>query len=231
MKVQRLRVTFCRGEEVRYITHLDLMRVWERVLRRAEMPLAYSQGYSPSPRISLAAPLPVGVTSSGELMDVYLSRRITPYHFIKVVSQQLPEGIAVREVQEVGLGLPSLQSQVRWSEYQVDVPSDRPREDVEKAVARLLAAESLPWQHQRDKEVRRYDLRPLVHDLWLDGLADGLCTLGMRLRTDSQGSGRAEQVAAALGFNEPPLRIHRRKLILEETSPAVEAWRRHGQPG
>ncbi len=231
MKVQRLRVIFCRGEEVKYITHLDLMRFWERALRRAAIPLAYSQGYSPSPRISLAAPLPVGVTSSGELMDVYLSRRVTPYDFIKAVSQQLPAGIAIGEVREVGLGLPSLQSQVRWSEYEVDVSTDRSGEEVQEALAKLLAAESLPWQHQRDKEVRRYDLRSLVHDLWLEGLGDGLCTLGMRLRTDSQASGRAEQVAAALGFSEPPLRIHRRKLILEETSPAVQAWRRHGQPG
>jgi radical SAM-linked protein len=230
MKVQRLRVTFCRGEEVRYITHLDLMRLWERALRRAAIPLAYSQGYSPSPRISLAAPLPVGVTSSGELMDVYLSRRVTPYDFIKAVSQQLPAGIAIQEVREVGLGLSSLQSQVRWSEYQVDVSTDRSGEEVQEALAKLLAAESLPWQHQRDKEVRRYDLRSLVHDLWLEGLSDGLCTLGMRLRTDSQASGRAEQVAVALGFSEPPLRIHRCKVILEETSPAIQAWRRHGQP-
>jgi radical SAM-linked protein len=231
MKVQRLRVTFCRGEEVKYITHLDLMRLWERALRRAAIPLAYSQGYSPGPRISLAAPLPVGVTSSGELMDVYLSRRVTPYHFIKAVSQQLPPGIAMREVREVGLGLPSLQSQVRWSEYQVDVSTERSGEEVQEALAKLLAAESLSWQHQRDKEVRRYDLRSLVHDLWLEGVGDGLCALGMRLRTDSRASGRAEQVAAALGFSEPPLRIHRRRLILEETSPALQAWRRYGEPG
>ncbi len=231
MKVQRLRVTFCRGEEVKYITHLDLMRFWERALRRAAIPLAYSEGYSPSPRISLAAPLPVGVTSSGELMDVYLSQRVTPYDFIKAVSQQLPAAMAISEVREVGLSLPSLQSQVRWSEYEVDVANERSGEDVQEALAQLLAAESLPWKHQRDKEMRRYDLRALVHDLWLESVGDGLCTLGMRLRTDSQGSGRAEQVAAALGFSEPPLRIHRRRLILEETSPAVQAWRRHGQPG
>ena len=230
MKVQRLRVTFGRGEEVKYITHLDLMRFWERALRRAAIPLAYSQGYSPSPRISLAAPLPVGVTSSGELMDVYLSRRVTPHQFIKSVGQQLPPGIAIREVREVGLGLPSLQSQVRWSEYEVDLSSDRSGEEVQRALAQLLAAESLPWQHQRDRETRRYDLRSLVQDLWLEDSGDGLCTLGMRLRTDSQGSGRAEQVAAALGFTEPPLRIHRRRLVLEETAPAVEAWRRHGEP-
>jgi radical SAM-linked protein len=229
MKVQRLRVTFARGEEVKYITHLDLMRFWERALRRAAIPLAYSQGFSPSPRLALAAPLPVGVTSSGELMDVYLAQRVTPQHFIKAVSRQLTPGIAVLEVREVGLGLPSLQSQVRWSEYQVDALTDRSVDDMRRAVADFLASPSIPWQHQREREVRRYDLRPLVQDVRVEALEDGLCTLGMRLRTDSQASGRAEQVAAALGL-PAPTRIHRRRLILEEVSPAVQSWRRHGQP-
>ena len=229
MKVQRLRVTFARGEEVKYITHLDLMRFWERALRRAAIPLAYSQGFSPSPRLALAVPLPVGVTSSGELMDVYLAQRITPQHFIKAVSRQVTPGIAVLEVREVGLGLPSLQSQVRWSEYQVDALTDRSVDDVRRAVADFLASPSIPWQHQREREVRRYDLRPLVQDVLVEALEDGCCTLSMRLRTDSQASGRAEQVAAALGF-PAPTRIHRRRLILEEVSPAVQSWRRHGQP-
>ena len=59
MKVQRLRVTFTRGEQVKYITHLDLMRFWERALRRAEIPVAYSEGFSPHPQLALAAPLAV----------------------------------------------------------------------------------------------------------------------------------------------------------------------------
>ena len=231
MKVQRLRVTFSRGEEVKYITHLDLMRFWERALRRAGIPLAYSEGFSPNPRLSLAAPLPVGVTASAELMDVSLSRRITPQQFIRAVSEQLPAGVAIFQVREVGLGLPSLQSQVRFSDYEVDVPTDRTVEEARKAVQDLLAAESFPWQHKRERQVRHYDLRPLVQDLRVEGATDGLCTLGMRLRTDAHATGRAEQVAAALGFPEPPVRIHRKGLILEETSPALEAWRRHGEPG
>jgi len=229
MKVQRLRVTFGRGEEVKYITHLDLMRFWERALRRAGIPVAYSEGFSPSPRLALAAPLPVGVTSSGELMDAYLDRRVTPQHFIKAVSEQVSPGIALLEVREVGLGLPSLQSQVRWAEYEVDVATDRSAEEVGRAVEGLLATPSIPWQHQREREMRRYDLRPLVQDAWVEALDDGRCTIGMRLRADSQGSGRAEQVAAALGF-QTPTRIHRRRLILEEVSPAVQSWRRSGQP-
>jgi hypothetical protein len=93
----------------------------------------------------------------------------------------------------------------------------------------MLAAQSIPWQHQREREVRRYDLRPLVQDVWIEAVEDGRCVLSMRLRSDSQASGRAEQVIAALGL-QAPTRIHRRRLVLEEVSPAVQSWRRHGQP-
>ena len=64
--MQRLRIRFSRGEEIKYISHLDIMRMWERVLRRAELPLAYSEGFSHHPRISLAVPLAIGVTSDAE---------------------------------------------------------------------------------------------------------------------------------------------------------------------
>lgn len=227
MKVQRLRITFSRGEEVKYITHLDLMRFWERALRRAGIPLAYSEGYSPHPRLSLAAPLAVGVTSSGELMDVYLSQRITPHHFLKEVSKQLPPGIDIHEVREVGLSLPSLQSEVRWADYQVEVAA--PPEEMKERVQRFLAAATFPWQHTRDKEVRRYDLRALVHSIDIQETSQDRCLLQMRLRTDNSAAGRPEQVTAALGLAQRPRRVHRLRLILAETSPAREAWRRQGR--
>ena len=82
----RLRVRFGRGPEVKFISHLDVMRFWERAFRRARIPLAYSEGFSPHPRISLAAPLPVGVTSEAELMDVMVSRWISPQWFTDTVN-------------------------------------------------------------------------------------------------------------------------------------------------
>lgn len=233
MKAQRLRVVFSRGEPVKYITHLDLMRFWELALRRAGVPLAYSQGSQRTPRLSLAAPLPLGVTSSGELLDVFLSKRLTPHDFIVAVSGQMVVGIELLEAWEVGLGLPSLQSQVRWAEYEVEVASGgRSPEEIQGAIDRLLAADSLPWQQQREDRLRRYDLRPLVLGLWLEGLEGERCRLAMRLKTGQEGSGRCEQVTAALGFGQPPLRIHRRRLYVEETSPVGQAYRRWGgEPG
>jgi hypothetical protein len=86
---------------------------------------------------------------------------------------------------------------------------------IESTLNALLEKESLPWQHQRDTGPHKYDLRALVDDLWLIDYRSGRCTIGMRLRCDSNGSGRPEQVAAALGFEKYPETIHRSKLILQ----------------
>ncbi|HEY48673.1 MAG TPA: DUF2344 domain-containing protein [Dehalococcoidia bacterium] len=214
--MQRLRLTFSIGEELKYISHLDLMRLWQRGLRRAGIPLAYSQGFSPHPRLSLAAPLAIGVTSGGELMDIYLEHRVSPHYFIKNVSQQLPPGIDISEVVEIGLGLPSLQSQVRHAEYEVRVETEKAPEEVKASLRDLLAKNTLPWQHARDKEIRHYDLRSLIDNLWLIDSRYDECTLGLRLRCDNKGTGRPEQVTSALGFANHPKSIHRTRLLLAQ---------------
>jgi radical SAM-linked protein len=212
--MQRLRVKFGRGQELEYISHLDLMRLWERALRRAGMPIAYSQGFNPRPRLSIAAPLPIRVTSEGDLIDIFLERRASISFFTKAVAAQLPPGIEILEVKEIWPNLPSLQSQVRYAEYRVDIESDRELKEVQLAIQSLLGSEHLPWQHVRDKQVRKYDLRALIHDLWIEDWHGTRCNLGMRLRTDSEGAGRPEQVTLALGFAQQPQSIHRTKLIL-----------------
>jgi len=213
--MQRLRIRFCRGQEVKFISHLDIMRLWQRALRRADISLAYSEGFSPHPRISLAAPLPIGVTSEAELMDILCSRWVSPHFFIAAVSQQLPPGIKILQVYQIAPSQPSLQSQVGYAEYNVDVETEKEQKDIEAALTTLLSIEHLPWQHQRDTGKRSYDLRPLIDDLWFIDWHHPYCTIGMRLRCDSSGSGRPEQVTAALGFTHHPQSIHRTKLILK----------------
>jgi radical SAM-linked protein len=212
--MQRLRIRFSRGEEVKYISHLDIMRLWERALRRARIPLAYSEGFNPRPRISLAAPLSVGVTSEAELMDIFLSKMVSPHWFTAAVSQQLSGGIEILEVFPIAPGIPSLQSQVRYAEYKVQVGTEKESKDIQSAISSLLATEHLPWHHERDTGRRSYDLRTLIDDLWLVDWCDSYCTIGMKLRCDNSGSGRPEQVTAALGFTDYPQLIERTRLIL-----------------
>lgn len=224
MKVQRLRLTFARGEEVKYISHLDLMRLWARALRRSGLPLAYSEGFTPHPRIALAAPLPVGVTSGGELLDAFFARRLSPYYVLKGLSPQLPQGVELLGVEEVALTLPSLQSQIRAAEYRVVVESPRSRQEVETDLGRFLGQREFPWEHLRDGQIRRYDLRALVEGMRLEEWHEGEAVLFMGLRLDESGSGRPEQVAAALGFPCPPKAIHRLRLLL---APLEKARPKH----
>ena len=213
--MQRLRVRFSRGEEIKFISHLDIMRLWQRVFRRAEIPLAYSEGFSPHPRISLAAPLSIGVTSQAELMDILCTKWVSPHFLIAAVSQQLPPGIEILQGYQVALTMPSLQSQVCYTEYRVEVETEKGQKDIESAITNLLSIKHLPWQHQRDTGTRNYDLRALIDDLWLIDWYSGYGTVGMRLRCDNSGSGRPEQVVTALGFTRYPQSIHRTKLILK----------------
>jgi len=213
--MQRLRIRFRRGEEVKFISHLDIMRLWQRALKRAGISLAYSEGFNPHPRISLAAPLAVGITSDAELMDIVLAKWLSPHSFAAVVSQQLPPGIEILQVYQIALTMPSLQSQVRFVEYRVELETEKGQKDIESAINSLLSMEHLPWQHQRDTGPRHYDLRALIDGLRLTDQRKGHCTIEMRLRCDSGGSGRPEQVTAALGFEQYPKSIRRTKLILK----------------
>jgi len=212
--MQRIRIRFSRGEELKFISHLDIMRLWQRALHRADIPLTYSEGFSPHPRISLAAPLAVGVTSEAELMDVFCSKWVSPHSFTAAVSQQLPPGIAILQVHMAAPTMPSLQSQVSHTEYEVELETDKNQPEVKAALDYLLSLGQLPWHHQRDTGTRNYDLRALIDDLWLVDWHSGRCTIGMKLRCDSSGSGRPEQVAAALGFGQPAS-TRRTRLILK----------------
>lgn len=213
--MQRLRIRFSRGQEVKFISHLDIMRLWQRALHRAGISLAYSEGFTPHPRLSLASPLAIGVTSETELMDLFCTKSVSPHFFTNAISQQLPSGIEILQVYPIAPTMPSLQSQVRYAEYRVEVETEKGRQDVENALANLLSVKQLPWQHQRDTGPRNYDLRALIDDLWLIDWRSGYATIGMRLRCDSSGAGRPEQVITALGFSHYPRSIHRTKLILE----------------
>ncbi|MFH1381562.1 MAG: TIGR03936 family radical SAM-associated protein [Chloroflexota bacterium] len=213
--MQRLRIKFSRGEEIKFISHLDMMRLWERALRRAQIPLDYSLGFSPHPRISLAAPLAVGMTSEAELMDIVVAKWVSLHRLTATVSPQLPAGLKIIDVYQLPLEMPSLQSQIRYAEYKVEVVSGKEPVEMESAISNLLAVEHLSWHHQRDTGQRNYDLRALIDDLWVIENHDSACVVGMRLRCSAQGSGRPEQVVLALGVTRHPDSIHRTRLILE----------------
>jgi radical SAM-linked protein len=212
--MQKLRIRFSRGAALKYISHLDIIRLWHRAFRRAGLDVAYSEGFNPHPRIHIAAPLPLGVTAGSELMDVVFAREYLPHSVLHAVNPQLPAGMAIEQAMAVPLNAPSLQGQMSRALYRVEVPVAAGRQEAEAAVSHLLGLKTLPWEHQRQDKTRSYDLRAQIKSITIKQVAPASLTLSMDLQCDSSGSGKPEQVTRALGF-PPPSHVHRTRLILE----------------
>ncbi len=228
MKAQRLRFRYRVTDAGCALGQRELMRAWEQAVTDAGLCLAFSEGKRKTAQVSVAAPLPQNVTSDGELAEVYLGEAVVPEYGLKVVSQHLPPGVEATGVEEIGVQAPSLQSQLRWAEYEVQLPEGVAEEQVRREVERLLSAKTVPAEYRRETRVREYDLRPLVLDLRVERAGDGRVALVMRLRAEPEMTGRADQVVLALGLPEA-VRIHRRKLHVAEVQAAVLAYRRAGE--
>lgn len=217
--VQRVRITYSVTEPICYISVLDMGKLWHRLLRRADMPLAYSQGFNPQPRMQFASPLPVGYRSEAEVIDIYLGARIATDGLQSQLSAQCPRGLAVVEIKEVDMAGPTLQALMRRAEYRVELWSASSPEDIERSLRALMARDSVPRQRQRKGRVQTYDLRQLVHDLRYVGLApdregDVPCHLiHAETRCGSQGSGRPEEIIEELSIEAWHHRIWRTRLI------------------
>ncbi|MFH1926706.1 MAG: TIGR03936 family radical SAM-associated protein [Chloroflexota bacterium] len=214
--LQRLRLRHTKESALKYISHLDLMRIWERTLRRAAIPIAYSEGFNPRPKIVSAAPLSVGYSSEAELLDIKLARRLPPLNVVEQLSPQLPKGLRIISVEEIPLAFPSLQSQMRQSEYQVRLMTASSPEEIRGHIEALMAKKSIPWQRLHKGKIRSYDLRPLMDTLCIEGQWDAGVILGMRLQLSSQATGRPDDVLEALGYQEDILSIHRTRLIWDD---------------
>lgn len=212
--VQRLHIRFAAEGPLKYVSHLDLMRVWERVCKRAGLPLATSHGFSPRPKIALAAPLAVGVTSEAELLDILLTVRVDLADTHRNLTTELTPGLRIIELSEGPLKQSSLQSMLRAATYEVEVWESRPPAEWQHAIDDLLRRDEIPWSHQRGKETKSYDLRPLILEIELIEVSEEAARLSMRLRNDERGAGRPEQVMLALGVVEEPARIHRTAIEL-----------------
>ncbi|MGE5224119.1 MAG: TIGR03936 family radical SAM-associated protein [Omnitrophica WOR_2 bacterium] len=204
----RLRITYSKTDAMRYTGNLDLHRAWERTFRRANLPLAYSQGFHPQPRINLASALPLGFTSDGEVADIWLEKDPPLQEIRAALEQALPPGILIHSIEEVDNQAPSLQTQVQSAEYIV-ILLENPS-GLEQRIADLLRLKNIPRQ-RRDKA---YDLRPLILDVQrMPDDARGYSRLKMRLLSQDGATGRPEEVLAAMDIQPETARVHRTRLF------------------
>ena len=214
----RIRLTFSKQGALRYTGHLDLHNLWERAARRAAIPLAYSQGFHPQPKIQLASALPLGFSSRTEMMDIWLKEDCEIAKLRDDLQSMLPSGIQILSIEQVDDRAPALQTQVVSAEYEVTIPAEF-ASGLDGKVAALLQADSLP----RERRGKQYDLRPLIEELTLtpsplperERGAEGDVRVFLRLTSRAGATGRPEEVLDHLGIPAEATRIERTRLIFQ----------------
>lgn len=113
-----LRVKFTKKNYLKYISHLDLMRLFQRAFRRGHIPIKYSEGFNPQPKFSIANPLALGIESIEEYMDIDLYKKISTKDFIEIMNEELPDGIRILEAKYTE-DKRSISSLISWSYYEI----------------------------------------------------------------------------------------------------------------
>lgn len=202
-------------------TQRELADAWETAIRGSGLPLAWSEGATPRPRISIGAPLPVGIAADGELIDIVLTDRLPIYRVREALREVMPPGWRLVDLQDVWLVGPALAGRVAAADYRItlsDAVAAVP--DIDGACARLLAANHLPRERAKGGGTVTYDLRPLVIDV---AVADPGPPVVIATRTrfhPELGTGRPEEVIGALadlvGAPLAIVAVVRERLILAE---------------
>jgi len=159
--VQRLRVRYARRGRLRFTSHRDVARVLERALRRADVPIAFSAGFSPHPKLSYVGACPTGVASEAEYLELGLAVACEPVAVLTALDAALPPGLDVLEVVEAAPGEPSLPDRIDASRWRIRLPGVGV-ETVANALAAFLAAGAVPVQRRTKEGFRDVDARGAV---------------------------------------------------------------------
>lgn len=211
-----VRLRFTKRGKVRFISHRDVARAFERAFRIEALPLAFTQGFSPRPKVSFGLALSVGYESEAEYLDVELAHDLDVDALPATLSAALPEGIDVTGAVALADRAPALQESVTAVEYDVAVERDDgtvpTADDVRRTVDAALAAETLAATRRRKGRDVVEDVRPLVRAVDVVGPHEYGVRLHLELATQPS-SIRPVEVVAALGGLAASRVLRTRQLI------------------
>jgi radical SAM-linked protein len=194
-KATKIRLRFAKRGDLRLVSHHDIMRCLERMLRRARIPMALSQGFNPRPRITFALALGVGIEGRSEVVDLELTEAWDPSEVLRQLRTVAPPGFEWNDARPLPVDAPP--PRPRTVEYCLQVPEDR-RYAAERSLQSLLASTTWPFSRRRPNRESTFDLRPQLVDAELP--ERGL--LRFRLMVSPEGSARPEELLEAIALRD-----------------------------
>jgi radical SAM-linked protein len=201
------RILFAKTAAMRFTGHLDLQRAWERLLRRARIPIAYSAGFHPHPRIQIGAALPLGALGENELVDIETSEPCEPEDMAARMNRSAPPGMRILGVDALAEGSPGLEKIILAGDYAAKPIEGAWPADLPRRIERLLASAALV----RERRGKTYDLRPRILALAMDGNV-----MRMRLRLEQEATGRPDEVLGALDLDDITVDVKRERMVMRD---------------
>ena len=206
--MQRIRIHYTKNDQLRYTGTLDIQKVWERTFRRANVKLAFSQGFHPQPKMQMACPLPLGFTSKVEKLDIWLDNEISPDDLKQTLDQVIQPGIDITSCEEVDLSLPALQKIIQSIRYLATVPTQYSETELKEKINQILAKTNI-FRVRRDKS---YDLRTKILELSLITVEEK-SIVSILLTAQISSTGRPEEVLIEMGIDPNDCKIERVELV------------------
>lgn len=202
-----IRFKFTRGEELRFISHLDQQRLFQRAFRRAGLNIAHSNGFNPHPKLSFALAMSVGLMSDSEYGDVVLTRDIDLMEFTKRLNDALPEGLKVVEARRIPQGKTSLSASLTDSRYRIDVALEDGMDEASLLdilnTYKSLDEVILEKRNKKGKLVPK-NIRPFIQDIRVLSIQEGNAELELRLKYLEQQSVKPELVLQTVNQSVNP---------------------------
>jgi radical SAM-linked protein len=197
-----LRLKYKKEKNMKFISHLELIKTMERVFRRMHLPMDFSKGFSPKPKIAYAAPLPVGVSSECEYLDVELTEKIDIKDLIKTQKEFMPNGLSFLEGHYFDK-TKSLMSLVTDSAYLVEfnTESKYSKSEIQEKIKVFLEQDSINYEKLNKKnKMKVIDIKPLIQSMDILGIADNKLMFKVLVTTGSNGNLKPEKLMEL--FNE-----------------------------
>ena len=156
---------FEKGQRLRHVGHLDIMRSMQRALRRSGLPVSYSQGFNPHILLTFASPLSVGTIGKRELMEVTLDSDVTEDAFLQAMNRALPPEMQLSMVRVLPEKHPALMAMVKAAQYDIHLLNDTVAQKCGDALDAFLAQESIMAMRKTKSGIKETDIRPLIHNL------------------------------------------------------------------
>jgi len=201
----RVRVCYSKSGNLRFIGHLDTQRLFERALRRSNLPLRYTQGFSKHIRLNLASALPLGFISKAEMLDFWINEELDLQEIYDKLQNALPEDIRILEISHVDNSLPSLQGSLLSSDYKITLPEEVLSAEFEQKWEQFVSQSEIPVT-RRDKTL---DYKALILEYALETDSEKKTILSLKLSSTPGGNARPDDILQLLEIDPADCAIER----------------------